>query len=232
MIILNEYKLHHFFPYASEFTYEISAPDSVQLKDAQDYRVQTVKNINSFVFPEDHYPLREHDIFVESKTTKLIMPNRPVYVNGIEGRTNYQYDPTSRTLTFNEQIKGTYNIHWINFSKISVYQQDWRKLPISSTEMYVNKTLYQGFYKTSDTDKEQPNILNKPGTFQGGFRCAIEINTLPLFGMICYSDDLKSFMYRGSLATNKKMDTFQFRLYNPYGQESDPYCYKISMINV
>lgn len=113
-----------------------------------------------------------------------------------------------------------------------MYQVHWRKLPVSPYQRYMNKTLFQGFYKTNPTVDLQPNIIEEPGTFQGGFRCSLEINTVPLFGMVCLSDDMKYFMYRGSLARGKQQDTFQFRLYNPLGQESDPCCYRIDMVNV
>lgn len=229
MDIVSELKAHHFFPASYDFSYNVKVPDVVPFNQDLDYRVVQVGSIGEYTFPPDHYPIRIEDIFVEKVTTRLVLSNRVIYNGGEEDRKSFTYDPNTRKITFKNILKGSHKIHWFDFTKHQLYKGHWRKIPLGSDLSYLNKTYLQGFSKPNPETPKPPNIIDQQGKFQGAFVCHLEINTLPLYGMVCYSDDLKAFMYRGSVQTNKYKDTFQFRLYNNLGQESDPYCAKINM---
>ena len=226
MIISTEPRVHHFIPTTEEFEYVVGRPTTT-VDQTPEYRKQNISNAFSFVFPEDHYPFRIEDILVEHVSTKMILSNRIIH-DEAEDRMLFTYDVESRTITFKKQMKGSYRVHWVDFSKSNPYQGQWRKIPVAGDPKFVNKVLYQGFAKTHEDADDIPSVLDLSGKFQGGFRCYLEINTIPLYGLAFYSDDMKSFLYRGSSIHEK--DTFQFRLYNSLGQESDPYCAKIIIV--
>lgn len=205
---------HHFVPFAEDIQARIKVP-TTPLQTCIEYRNVTVSGILEYTFPIDHYPFRVDDIFVESVNTKLVMSNKIEHDQGVETRKSFSYDNITRKLTFKKAINGSYRIHWIDFSKTNPYQGDWRRISIP------NSFLIQGV----------GNATFPSDRIQNGFRCYPQIDTLPLYGRICYSDDMKAFLYRGSTVDNKIRDTFQFRIYNALGQESDPFCAKIILDN-
>lgn len=225
-----QFKAHHFIPMCKDLQTNVIIPNAPVFKDDADYRKELIQKMSiSFTFPENHYPFRVHDIFVVNPRTKLIMRNRPIYVNGQEVMSSYNYDLSTRTITFSTALTERHEVHWLDFSKLRVYQGRWRRLELAS-KPFITKSLIQGFTKANYGLSNPESIIDEEGVFQGGFRCFLEINTLPVYGMVCYSDDMKAFLYRGSTLIPQRKDTFQFRLYNSLGQESEPYCYKLNLI--
>lgn len=139
----------------------------------------------------------------------------------------YRYNPHNRTVYFMGTLPSEMKMRWLDFSKLSSYRDNWAKLDIFTTKYPKSKAFIQGFELPGKDAATPPNIIKNYGNFQGGFKTQFEIDTLPMYGMVCYGDDMMSIYYRTSKHIPSPRDGFQFKMCNMMGQESDPRCVKI-----
>lgn len=246
---------HFFIPEAETKNFKYSAP--LISEYAPEFGSTSVSEIlTSYTFGAAHYPKRVCDIFIWSPDTGFYLPNRVVSQNVgntvVHGFSTFNYNVQTRTLYVNSPIQpievGNLRIDWIDISKFpnGIRWKNWTPLDVflyQENDIYSpanyragrhinidyinNKYIFdEGSYKFQghDDNSYTPSLKAK-----NGVKCFIEINSKPVFGVVALNDTLDGLMYRGSRLNPVLRDTFQYRIYNQWHQESDSYCIQINL---
>jgi hypothetical protein len=148
--IIASLKAHHFFPKSKTYSAQIKNAIAPPFYLSPEYRSADVVGISSFTFPADHYPRRVDDIFVEKGTSKVLLNKREAF---------YEYNATTRTITFDGTLTEQHKIHWLDFSKLRTFYQHWEKIDLTTDLQVSSKQLLQGI---SPVVKQPQNITYIP----------------------------------------------------------------------
>jgi len=213
-------KVHQFFPFGENKTFNIRKPLFGSPNTIPEYKTLVLNTVNpTYQFPIDNYPKSIYDLFIVKNG--LVLRNRISMVNLTREvadfeRETFTYNPIDRTITFHVIPTGPITLCWTDLKVMTPRNEtEWQLLDFK--QHHVQGANY------IDEDLIPPNETNLTGKFQGGFKTFIEVVSLPIIGALRYADNDKGLLYRGSAAFIG-MDSFQYRLYNILGQESDTAC--------
>ena len=220
--IITPPKVHHFIPLNFPQVQNIKSPSYGAPEALGEYRrTQLNAGATSFTFPADHYPLRVDDILLENLSDRRIMPNRQAPMQGpgksvIFGRELFEYDLATRTITFHRPLGIPVQMHWFNMGKARSWNDQWITVSVKSLLIqgsnYIDETLIP------------PNETELTGKYQGSCRCFPELVSQTKQGIVRLNDTLDGFAYRGRVGFSGA-DSFEFLIYNSWGQVSDVCCY-------
>lgn len=246
---------HFFIPNSETKNYAYKAP--LISEQAPEFRSVSIPEITTtYVFPSTHYPKRACDIWIWSPDTGFYLPNRivaqTVGSTVVHGFSMFNYNVHTRTLYTNFPIvpteAGNLRIDWIDISKFpnGIHWKNWTPLEVflyQENDIFApdkvragrhieidyinNKYVFdEGSYKFQghDDNSYTPSLKAKNGA-----KCFIEICSKPVFGQIAFNDTMDGLMYRGSKLNPVGRDTFQYKLYNQWHQESDSHCIQINL---
>lgn len=217
-------KIHHFIPINVARVQNVKSPPYGAPEALGEYRrTQLNAGALSYTFPESHYPLRVDDILLENVMDRRIMPNRqaprPGAGNTVVFRHElFDYNLETRTLTFHGALGIPVTMHWFNMGKARAWNDQWINLPLKSLLIqgsnYIDQTLIP------------PDETGLTGKYQGSCPCYLELVSQTKQGIVRLNDALDGFSYRGRVGFTGA-DSFEFLIYNSWGQVSDVCCYTL-----
>lgn len=216
-------KLHHFFPQSRCVAVDAQGAISGSPETVSD-TVPLPVGSSSYRFLGRYRPWRVVDaLLVRSDGT--VAPNRFRESKGEDGYNQwpnemYRLRENGR-LEFKAPTAEPFTIRW--FDPRKEFGIDSRWVGISLKDLMVQGAGYV------DESLIPPHGQHVDPRFQGGYRCYLEMVTLPRSGIARINDTHDGFLYKGRMGFRGR-DSFEYRVYNSLGQESDVACITVNNI--
>lgn len=202
-------KLHHFYPLASNLVVRVKAATSGGgATQTPGYKSVIIPTFDQpYQFDSGFEPSTVHDLIVQrldgttfaNRIIQTGTPENPIWSTG-----DFTYDQQTRTLTPLVVYDQPVVLHSFNHVRSSLMNDQWVTVTLNTV---------QGIGYADEF----------AGTFQGGYRCCLEILSYPEKGILRYSDSRQGFCYR-PVAGSAGRQSFQYKLVNAMQQESDAAC--------